>query len=119
MTILSDPPVKTSPAGSPTAGTSYERRRDIRSRSVDEQLSAPGAAVSALALVWLVFTYVLPWSGWVGFVLCWLVTFLVLLTALTALTSPRPIVIDRLLAATVTAGATIVGKEAQVRERAA
>jgi len=42
-------------------------------------------------------------------VLCWLVTFLVVLTALTALTSPRPIVLDRLMAATVTAGATLVG----------
>src|SRR5471030_3380457 len=79
-----------------------ERRRDVRSRSVDDRLSAPGAAISALALVWLVFTYVLPWSGWVGFALCWVVTFLVVQTALTLLTSPRPIVVYRLMASTVT-----------------
>lgn len=106
MTILSDPPVHTSDKAPVTA---YEPRRDIRSRSVDDRLSVPGAAISALALVWLVFTYILPWSGWFGFVLCWLVAFLVILTSLTALTSPRPIVVDRLMAAAFTAGATIIG----------
>jgi phosphate transport system permease protein len=88
---------------------SVEQRRDIRSRSLDEWLRVPGAAISALALVWMIFTYVLPWSGAVGFALCWLVVFLVLIGALTALTGPRPVVTDRLMAATVTAGATIVG----------
>jgi phosphate transport system permease protein len=88
---------------------SVEQRRDIRSRSLDDRLRVPGAAISALALVWMIFTYVLPWSGAVGFALCWLVVFLVLIGALTALTGPRPVVTDRLMAATVTAGATIVG----------
>ena len=88
---------------------SVEQRRDIRSRSLDDRLRVPGAAISALALVWLIFTYVLPWSGAVGFALCWLVVFLVLIGALTALTGPRPVVADRLMAATVTAGAAIVG----------
>ena len=106
MTILSDLPVHTAVKAPVTA---YEPRRDIRSRSVDDRLSVPGAAISALALVWLVFTYILPWSGWFGFVLCWVVTFLVILTSLTALTSPRPIVVDRLMAAALTAGATIIG----------
>jgi phosphate transport system permease protein len=88
---------------------SVEQRRDIRSRSLDDRLRVPGAAISALALVWMIFTHVLPWSGAVGFALCWLVVFLLLIGALTALTGPRPVVTDRLMAATVTAGATIVG----------
>jgi phosphate transport system permease protein len=86
-----------------------EPRRDIRSRSVDDRLRAPGAAISAVALVWMIFTYVLPWSGLVGFAVCWLAVFLMLIAALTALTNPRPVVIDRLMAATVTAGATLIG----------
>lgn len=113
MTTLSDRTVtltKTPPApGRADEPRADEPRRDIRSRSVDDWLSAPGAAIAALALVWLVFTYVLPWSGWVGFVVVWLVTFLALLTALTALTNPGPVVIDRLMAASVSAAATLIG----------
>ena len=116
MTILSDRSARAKvPAagqpreGVPSAQAAPEVRRDIRSRSVDDRLRAPGAAISALALVWITFEFVLPWSGWVGFALCWLGTFLVLITALAALSSPRPVVIDRLMAATVTAGAAVVG----------
>lgn len=107
MTILSERDVQARAETAP--GTALEARRDIRSRSVDDRLSAPGAAISAFALVWLVFTYVLPWSGWIGFALCWVVTFLVVQTSLTMLTSPRPIVIDRLMASAVTVGAIIIG----------
>lgn len=111
MTILSDRDAQAvaAPSLDLPGVPVLEPRRDIRSRSVDDRLSAPGAAISALALVWMVFTYVLPWSGWVGFALCWLVTFLVVQTSLTAMTSPRPVVADRLMGAVVTAGATIIG----------
>lgn len=110
MTVLSDRPVRPTtqpPSGGPPAPD--ERRRDVRSPSIDEQLSTPGAAISSFAIVWVAFTYVLPWSGKVGFAFCWLAVFLVLLTALTALTSPRPIVVDRLMAAAMSAAAAVVG----------
>jgi phosphate transport system permease protein len=107
MTILSDRDVRPQ---TETAGEEvFEPRRDIRSRSLDDRLTAPGAAIAAAALVWLVFNDVLPWSGWVGFFVCWVFTFLVLQTALTLLTNPRPIVVDRLMASTVTVGAIIIG----------
>lgn len=110
MTLLSDRDVSAKAVTAPKADPeTVETRRGVRARSLDDRLSAPGAAIAAAALVWLVFTYLLPWSGGVGFAFCWLFTFLVVLTALTVLTSPRPIVVDRLMAATVTAGATIVG----------
>jgi phosphate transport system permease protein len=107
MTILSDREVR------PQTGTAteevVEERRNIRSRSLDDRLSVPGAAIGAAALVWMVFNYVLPWSGWVGFFFCWVLTFLALQTGLTLLTNPRPIVVDRLMASTVTVGAFIIG----------
>ena len=34
-----------------------------------------GAAVSALALVWLGYTRLAPFSGWLGFLVCWFVLF--------------------------------------------
>ena len=112
MTILSDRDAQAvaAPSLDLPGVPVLEPRRDIRSRSRSTTaIVAPGAAISAFALVWMVFTYVLPWSGWVGFALCWVVTFLVVQTSLTALTSPRPIVVDRLMASTVTVGATLIG----------
>ena len=107
MTVLSERPVRE--RVEPPTVRRDELRRDVRSHSVDEQLSVPGAALSALALVWVTFTYVLPWSGKVGFAFCWLFAFLVILTALTALTSPRPVVVNRLMSALVSAAALVVG----------
>lgn len=107
MTILSDRDVR--PQTETATEEVVERRRNIRSRSLDDRLTVPGAAIGAAALVWVVFNFVLPWSGWVGFFFCWVLTFLVLQTALTLLTNPRPIVVDRLMASTVTVGAFIIG----------
>lgn len=109
MTILSDRRDAQTKSRNIVPQSKTEMRRDVRSRSIDDRLSAPGSALSALALVWLAFTYVMPWSGWVGFVLCWVFTFLLVQTGLTLLTSPRPIVVDRLMAAMVTVGATAIG----------
>lgn len=111
MTVLSARPAPAAEPAPPAAAAPppEQPRRDVRSTSVDEQLSVPGAALSAFALVWVVFTYVLPWSGKVGFAVCWLVVFVAVLTGLTALTSPRPVVVDRLMTATVSAAALVVG----------
>jgi phosphate transport system permease protein len=107
MTTLTDQDVR--PQTETADEEVFEERRDIRSRSLDDRLTTPGAAIGAAALVWMVFNDVLPWSGWVGFFFCWVFTFLALQTALTLLTNPRPIVVDRLMASAVTVGAVIIG----------
>jgi phosphate transport system permease protein len=107
MTILTDRDAR--PQTETADQEVVEDRRDIRSRSLDDRLTTPGAAIGAAALVWLVFNDVLPWSGWLGFFLCWVFTFLVLQTALTLLTNPRPVVVDRLMGSVVTVGALIIG----------
>jgi phosphate transport system permease protein len=52
---------------------------------------------------------ILPFSGTVGFVVCWFAAFLVVYSSITALTYPRPIVVDRVVGVVVTAGAAVSG----------
>jgi phosphate transport system permease protein len=86
-----------------------DRPRDLRRRTQDDVLSLVGSATAALALVWLVFEQMLAWSGSLGFVVCWYVAFLALYAGLTAMSQPRPVIVDRLAAAAVHAGAAVVG----------
>jgi phosphate transport system permease protein len=75
----------------------------------DDVAALVGSLVGSLALVWLVFERVLPWSGNIGFVVCWYVTLLATYAAVTALTHPRPVVVDRIMAVAVAAAALLVG----------
>ena len=83
--------------------------RPLHQRSIDDNASLVGSAVGSLALVWLLYERVLPLSGTLGFVVCWFVAFLVIYSAVTSMSYPRPMVIDRVAQAIVTAGAAIVG----------
>jgi phosphate transport system permease protein len=81
--------------------------RSIRLHAVNaENILAPAAAaVSAIALVWYPYENVLPFSGVLGFWLCWYVAFLVLYGGVTALRWGRRPMVDRVVAAgTATAG---------------
>jgi len=93
----------------PNADPVVERPRPLHVRSLDDNASLIGSAAGSLALVWVLFERVLPFSGTLGFVLCWFVAFLGIYSAVTAVTYPVPMVIDRVAAAIVTAGAAVVG----------
>lgn len=78
-----------------------DRPRDIRRRPLDDWLTLCGAAVGSLAVVWLLYEQVLPFSGKVGFVVCWYLCFLGMYAAITALNHPWPEVKDRMVSAVV------------------
>jgi phosphate transport system permease protein len=82
--------------------------RPVGGTTTDDQLALIGCGVGSLGLVWVAYDRLLPFSGPVGFLLCWYVTFLVLYGTVTALAHPRPAVVDRLVTALVQGGAAVV-----------
>src|ERR1700689_3989190 len=86
--LLSQPP----PADSP---------RSVRGRSMDAVASLVGAAIAALALVWVLYDNVLPTAGWVGFVFLWYIAFVGLYALVVSLNHARPVVIDKVSAVLV------------------
>ena len=110
-TLLHDPGSLLPPAqqepGAPAVD--QDRPRGLHSRTLDDTLSLIGAAVGALALVWLLYERILPLQGVLGFVICWYLAFLALYTAITAMANPGPVVADRLATAVIHGGAAIVG----------
>jgi phosphate transport system permease protein len=97
------------PGGDGQDGTAAARRplRIIRLHALTaEDILVPAvAAVSAAALVWYPYENVLPFSGVLGYCLCWYVAFLLLYGGVTALRSGRRAMVDRVVAAgTTTAG---------------
>ncbi len=83
--------------------------RPVAVHTLDDRIALVGSLAAALALVWMAFGFLLPWSGKVGFVLCWFAVFLATYAAVSALSNPRPIVVERVMAAVVTGGAVVVG----------
>lgn len=53
-----------------------ERRRDLASFHGEDLVAVVGSALAAVALMWIVFTQLLPLQGKLGFFVCWAVTFL-------------------------------------------
>ena len=82
--------------------------RPIRQRTLDEVMSAAGSLLGALALTWVLFEWVLAWSGILGFVVFFYVSFLALYALVTSLSNPRPIVVDRVMGAVMAGGALVV-----------
>lgn len=83
--------------------------RDLPRRTADDNLALAGSAAGSLALTWVLYEVLLPFSGGVGFVLLAFATFLGLYAAVTAVSHPGPVVRDRLAAAVVHAAAVLVG----------
>ncbi|GAB3678926.1 phosphate ABC transporter permease PstA [Angustibacter aerolatus] len=92
----------------PDAVPARQQPRPVGRRGVDDVASLVGALAGSLGLTWVVFSYLLPLQGKLGFVVCWYLSFLGLYALVTALAHPRPIVLDRLMSAVVTGGALIV-----------
>ncbi len=83
--------------------------RSLRGRTLDDRLAVLGSGLGSLALTWLIFEQLLPWSGILAFIVCWFLSFVGLYAGVTALGNPRPVVIDRVMSTWVHAGAAIVG----------
>jgi phosphate transport system permease protein len=83
--------------------------RPLNSTSADTRLTIVGSLVGSLAVVWLLYTQILPFSGVVGFVICWYVAYIAMFAIVTALVHSGPIVADRLWTAAITGAAGLVG----------
>jgi len=92
----------------PPVDTVTDTPRVLNSRTPDDALSFWGSLVGSGALVWLLYTQILPFSGRIGFVVCWFIAFLVMYAGVTAMGNPRNVVVDRLMSAIVRSGALLV-----------
>ena len=90
------------------AAARLDTPRTINAGTQDDVLSFWGSLAGSGALVWLLYFQILPFSGRVGFVFCWFFVFLMLYAGVTAIGNPGQVVIDRVVAAVVRAGAYIV-----------
>jgi phosphate transport system permease protein len=87
-----------------------ERRIRLRPVTADEVYPPLGAAAGAIALVWVLYERVLPFTGALGFWLCCYGVFLILYAAVTAMRYGRRAVVDRLAAvAAASAGLFALG----------
>ncbi|HEX9030960.1 MAG TPA: phosphate ABC transporter permease PstA [Streptosporangiaceae bacterium] len=85
-----------------------DRPRPVGARTLDDRLALFGSAAGSGTLTWICFDRLLPFSGAVGFLVCWYLGFLVLYGVVTAMAHPRPALVDRLVAAIVHGGAAVV-----------
>ena len=88
---------------------SWDRPRAISARSSDYWLTLFGSLGGSFGLVWLLYERILPFSGTIGFFVCWYVAYLAMFATVTAITHSPLIVIDRLWAAIITGAAGVVG----------
>ena len=92
----------------PDTVADHDRPRSIGRRSGEDWFGLLGSMAASFALVWLLYFQVLPFSGKVGFVICWYMMFVAFYAGITSLTQPRPLITDRLASAAVHGGAGIV-----------
>ena len=91
--------------GQVSAAKPEPRRIRLHAVNAEDILAPAAAAVSAIALVWYPYENVLPFSGVLGFWLCWYIAFLALYAGVVGLRWGRRAMVDRMLVAgTVTAG---------------
>lgn len=98
------------PAAAPfPAEAIVDQPRQLGRHTLDDRFSFLGSALGSLALVWLVYDQLLPFSGRIGFVLVWYVAFVALYAAVTAVSHPRPQTVDRVITTLMYAAALVVG----------
>jgi phosphate transport system permease protein len=103
-TIEAPPPVKerTEPAPTP------RRPRRVRALTGEEWLSLVGSALASVALVTIGYEHILDFSGTLGFLLCLYLTFMVMYAVVLSVSTPRPIVVERLVTITLWLAAAVV-----------
>jgi phosphate transport system permease protein len=109
MTTAEMAPAPAPQTALPAADDAPDRPRLVSALTTEDRLSLYGSMLGSLGLVWLLYTQILPFSGKIGFVICWYVTYLAMFAAVTALAHSRPIVLDRIWGAVVTGAAGLVG----------
>ena len=121
VAVISAPPVMLETSGSipsptispeaktVTASSEPDVPRPVGGKTMDDHLSFWGALAGSFALVWIIYTQIMPWTGRVGFVILWLMAFLAVYAGVSAMGNPSQVVLDRTVAATIRAGALIVG----------
>ena len=82
-------------ASTPAVAQGTERKVRIVRISPEGAATLGGAAVSALALVWVLYERVLPFSGVLGFWLCWYVAFLLLYAGMARIQWDRRDVVNK------------------------
>jgi phosphate transport system permease protein len=80
----------------------------LRRVTAEGMLTIGGAAVAALALDWVLYERVLPFSGVLGFWVCWYALFLFCYAAIAAFQWDRQAVRDRLVAVALTTSGLLV-----------
>ncbi|MEW1826470.1 phosphate ABC transporter permease PstA [Streptomyces sp. NPDC088196] len=94
-------PRTTLPGLARTAGPGGERRRALTRLRATDTYAVVGAAASALSLTWLLFAWLLPFNGAVGFVVLAYGLFLLIYALLVSFDEDGPAVVDRIVAAVV------------------
>ncbi|HXP18392.1 MAG TPA: ABC transporter permease subunit [Streptosporangiaceae bacterium] len=84
-----------------------ERRVVIRRTTPEGTATVTGAAAGSLGLVWLLYERVLPFTGVVGFWICWYVVFLILYLAMARLQWDRLEASSRLAAVALGSGGVV------------
>jgi phosphate transport system permease protein len=92
----------------PLAPRPKARPRRIRRYTPEDWLTLVGSLAASFALVWVGYLHLLYFSGVLGFAVCWYLVFVVLYAAVVAVSNPRPVVVERLVAATLYLAAAIV-----------
>lgn len=75
--------------------------RTLSTTTAQDRMVEVGAWASGFAIAWLLNARLLPWTGLLPLALSTVVAGLVVLAVATAMTEPRPVVVDRVVAAIV------------------
>lgn len=94
--------------GESTGAQSTERKVRIVRISTEGAATLAGAAAGALALVWVLYERVLPFTGVLGFWLCWYVAFVLLYAAIAAMQWDRRDVTNKVTAVALATGGVLV-----------
>jgi phosphate transport system permease protein len=94
--------------GAVAAPSLDDRPRPVGRTTPDDRFALIGCLLGSLGLVWVCYDKLLPFSGTVGFALCWYSVFLALYIGVSAITLPGPLVRDRLATALVHGAAGLV-----------
>ena len=88
----------------PPADDAVDAPLRIRQVTGEDTLTIGGSAAGALALDWVLYERVLPFTGVLGFWICWYILFVVCFTSVAALQWDRLAVRDRVVSVILTTG---------------
>ena len=103
VAVISAPPVMLETSGSipsptispeaktVTASSEPDVPRPVGGKTMDDHLSFWGALAGSFALVWIIYTQIMPWTGRVGFVILWLMAFLAVYAGVSAMGNPSQV----------------------------